>query len=101
MSKLMKIRPVRAELLHAHRRTAGETEGQRDMTKLIMTFRNFAYSPKKSPRFFPVELQYFIVEKCGIYFTHYTSDIRSFNEDYFPISVNATFYSGFYKFSYQ
>jgi hypothetical protein len=30
----MKIRPVRAEILHADRRT--------DMTKLIVAFRNFA-----------------------------------------------------------
>jgi hypothetical protein len=42
----MKIRPVGAELLHAHRRMAGETEGQADMVKLIVTFSNFAYSPK-------------------------------------------------------
>jgi len=35
----MKIRPVRAELFHADRRT--------DMTKLILTFRNFASDAKK------------------------------------------------------
>jgi len=34
----MKIRPVGAELFHANRRT--------DMTKLIVTFRNFANAPK-------------------------------------------------------
>jgi hypothetical protein len=36
----MKIRPVRAELFHADRRT--------DITKLIVAFRNFANAPKKS-----------------------------------------------------
>jgi len=60
----MKIRPVEAQLSHAHRRKAGETEGQTDIKKLIVTFLNFAHSPK-SPRLFPVELQYFIVEKYG------------------------------------
>jgi len=35
---LMEIRPVGAELFHADR--------QRDMTKLMVAFRNFANSPK-------------------------------------------------------
>jgi hypothetical protein len=34
----MKIRPVGAELFHA--------DGQTDMTKLIVAFRNFANAPK-------------------------------------------------------
>jgi hypothetical protein len=34
----MKIRPVGAELFHA--------DGQTDMTKLILTFRNFVNAPK-------------------------------------------------------
>jgi hypothetical protein len=34
----MKIRPVEAELFHA--------DGQTDMTKLIVAFRNFANAPK-------------------------------------------------------
>jgi hypothetical protein len=38
ISIFMKIRPVGAGLLHA--------DGQRDMTKLIVTFRNFANPPK-------------------------------------------------------
>jgi len=38
----MKIRPVGAELYHADRRTDGRT----DMTKLIVTFRNFTNAPK-------------------------------------------------------
>ena len=38
----MKIRPVGAELFHADRRTDGQT----DMTKLIVAFRNFANASK-------------------------------------------------------
>jgi hypothetical protein len=39
----MKIRPVGAELLNA--------DGQTDITKLIVAFRNFANVPKKVPDF--------------------------------------------------
>jgi hypothetical protein len=39
MAISMKIRPVETELFHADRRT--------DMTKPIVTFRNFANAPKK------------------------------------------------------
>jgi hypothetical protein len=35
----MKIRPVRAEFFH--------TDGQTEMTKLIVVFRNFAKAPKR------------------------------------------------------
>jgi hypothetical protein len=38
----MKIRPVEAELFHADR-----TDGQTDMTKLVIAFRNFANAPEK------------------------------------------------------
>jgi len=38
----MKIRPVRAELFHADRRT----DGRIDVTKLIVAFLNFANAPK-------------------------------------------------------
>ena len=38
ISNLMKIHPVGAELLH----TDGQIDGQTDMTKLIVTFGNFA-----------------------------------------------------------
>ena len=38
ISNFMKIRPVRAELFHADRRT----EGQTDIRKLIVALRNFA-----------------------------------------------------------
>jgi hypothetical protein len=40
-SNLMKIRPVGAELLHADRRTDGQT----DMMNLIVAFLNFANVP--------------------------------------------------------
>ena len=39
----MKIRPTEAELFHADR----QTDGQMDMTKLIIAFRNFESAPKK------------------------------------------------------
>jgi len=38
----MKTGPMGAELFHAGRRA----EGQTDMTKLIVAFRNFANAPK-------------------------------------------------------
>jgi hypothetical protein len=38
----MKIHPVGAELFHAD----GWTDGQTDMMKLIVAFRNFANAPK-------------------------------------------------------
>jgi hypothetical protein len=41
----MKIRPVGAELLHADGHT--QTDGQTNMTGLMVTFRNFAHAPKK------------------------------------------------------
>jgi len=37
----MTIRPVRAELFHADRRTDRQTDRQTDMTKLTVAFRNF------------------------------------------------------------
>ena len=42
ISSLIKIRPVRAELFHEYRRTDGQT----DMTKLIVASRNFAHARK-------------------------------------------------------
>jgi hypothetical protein len=42
----MKIRPVRSELFRAEGRTDRQTEGQTDMTKLTLTFRNFANVPE-------------------------------------------------------
>jgi len=42
----MQIRQVRAELFHAD----GQTDRQKDMTKLIVTFRIFSWKPEeKSP----------------------------------------------------
>ena len=43
MSNVMKIPPVETELFHAARRT----NGQIDMTKLIIVFRNSANAPKR------------------------------------------------------
>ena len=40
--KKMKFRPVEAELFHAD----GRTDGQKDMTKLTVAFRNLANAPK-------------------------------------------------------
>jgi hypothetical protein len=42
ISNFMKIRPVGAELFHADRHTNGQT----DMTKPIVAFRNSANAPK-------------------------------------------------------
>jgi len=45
----MKIRPLGAELFHADRRTNSDgrtVDGQIDMTKLTVAFRNFANAPK-------------------------------------------------------
>ena len=41
-SNFMKIRPVGAELFYAD----GRADGQTDMTKLIVDFRNFSKAPK-------------------------------------------------------
>ena len=41
ITNFMKIRPVGAELFHAGRRTYR----RKDMTKLIVAFRNFAKAP--------------------------------------------------------
>ena len=43
----MKLHPVGAELFNADRRTDGRMDGRTDMTKLIVTFRNFTNVPKK------------------------------------------------------
>ena len=52
----MKIRPLGAELLHA--------DGQTDMAKLIVVFRNFAKAPKSGS---------FNVSVCDVigYWRHY------------------------------
>ena len=43
----MKIRPVGAELFNADRQTDGPSDEQKDMPKLIVTFRNFVPPPTK------------------------------------------------------
>jgi hypothetical protein len=42
ISNFMKIRPVGAELFHAH----GQTHGRTDVTKQIVAFHNFTIAPK-------------------------------------------------------
>jgi hypothetical protein len=42
----MKIYRVGAELFHADRATDREMDGQKDMTKLTLAFRNFANTRK-------------------------------------------------------
>ena len=42
----MKIRPVGSELFSADGQTNGRTDGQTDLTKLIVAFRNFANESK-------------------------------------------------------
>jgi hypothetical protein len=44
----MKIRPVRADLFHVD----GRTDGQPDMTKPIVVFRNFATAAKNCNKVF-------------------------------------------------
>jgi len=42
----MQIRSMGAELFHADGRTDRRTDGQKDMTKLIVAFRKFVNAPK-------------------------------------------------------
>jgi hypothetical protein len=42
----MKIRPVGAELFHADGQTHRQTDRQTELTKLIVTFHNFAKAPR-------------------------------------------------------
>jgi hypothetical protein len=46
MRNFMKVRTMGSELLHADGRTDKRTDGQTDMMKLIVAFRNFANAPK-------------------------------------------------------
>jgi hypothetical protein len=46
ISNFTKIRPVGAELFHAEDRQTDGREGPTDMTKLIVTFLNFAKATK-------------------------------------------------------
>jgi hypothetical protein len=42
----MKMHPVGAEMLHVDERADRQTDGRSEMTKLIVTSRNFANTPK-------------------------------------------------------
>jgi hypothetical protein len=50
----MAIIPVGAELFHADRWTDGRTDGQRDVTKLTVTFCDFENSPKMIFTYFEI-----------------------------------------------
>jgi len=45
ISNLIKILPVGAEMFHADRRTKEWTDGQTDMTKLMVAFDKFVNAP--------------------------------------------------------
>jgi len=47
ITNYMEILSVRAELFYADGRTERGTDGQRDVTKLNVAFRNFANAPEK------------------------------------------------------
>ena len=44
----MKIHPLGREVFHGVKRMDNLTEGQADITNLIVAFRNFAKSPKNA-----------------------------------------------------
>ena len=48
----MRIRPVKAELFLADRRTDGQTDRRADMTKLTVALRNFTTAPSDAHRLF-------------------------------------------------
>jgi hypothetical protein len=56
----MKIRPVGAELFHA----GGRTDGQTDVTKLTVAFRNFANAPKNDLGSVDVDWEIFVIKNC-------------------------------------
>jgi hypothetical protein len=57
----MKIPPLGAELFHAD----GQTDGQTDMTKLIMAFRKFAKTPKNSLMTVEFSGKFYIANRYG------------------------------------
>jgi hypothetical protein len=69
ISDFMKPHPLGAELLHAADAqtsvcaSAGRTDGQTDMTKLMVTFRNFAKMPKHGFKKYYQPRDYFIKDK--------------------------------------
>jgi hypothetical protein len=73
----MKTRPVGAQLFHAE----GWTDGQTDMTKLIVAFRNFANAPTSYARstdiIYGAKLKSYLNFKIGV-----TSGNQNIVEDY-------------------
>ena len=57
MSNFMKIHPVGVELFHA--------DGETDMTKLIVAFRNFANAPKTTNWNYRKTLLKYYLDKCA------------------------------------
>ena len=55
----MKLSQLGAELFYADGWMDGRTDGQTDMTKLIVDFRNFSNAPKRVREFNESELQDF------------------------------------------
>jgi hypothetical protein len=55
----MKIRPVGAEFFHA----GGRMEGQTDITRLIVVFRNFANALKSPEKSLKDEIKYLYMKK--------------------------------------
>jgi len=53
--------PVRAELFHADRRTDRRTQ----MTKLTVTFRNFANAPKTAKKIYFTEIETGLIMERG------------------------------------
>ena len=50
ISNFMIIRPAATELFHTESRTDGQTDGRRNMTKLIVVFYDFSKVPKNINR---------------------------------------------------
>jgi hypothetical protein len=80
----MKIRPVEAELYHEDT----QTDEQRDMTKLIIAFRNFANAPKS-----------LTAEVCGTELITSTSKFQTYNFYTFCICGNSQWNSNLQKIS--
>jgi len=63
----MKICPVAGQYMHVGRRTDGRTDRQRDMTNLIVDFRNFANAPfsNDNTKFRPADCYQLLRRNCA------------------------------------